>query len=109
MNKIYNNLNVENFIKTNSFKQLDIKEKEELITSSQWFNQFSRSQRRYILEGVYCDLDISIYAKPEYDYLQMNEIRKGLQDNLDVSKYAKSDISSFVMSKIRKNLLKNNK
>ena len=31
MNKIYNNLNVENFIKTNSFKKLDIKEKEELL------------------------------------------------------------------------------
>ena len=35
MNKVHNNLNIENLIKTNSFKQLDTKQKEELITNSQ--------------------------------------------------------------------------
>ena len=106
MNKIYNNLNVENLIKTNSFKQLDIKEKEDLLTSSQWFNQFNKSQKRYILEGVYCDLDISIYAKSDFDWMQMNEIRLGLQDGLDVSVYAKPEIDCGQMKKIRLKLLK---
>ena len=62
MNKIYNNLNVENLIKTNSFKKLDIKEKEELITSSQWFNQFNKTQKRYIVKGLYDGLDIHYYG-----------------------------------------------
>ena len=75
MNKIHNNLTIENLIKTEDFKQLTIKEKEELLTSSQWFNQFNKSQKKYILEGVYCDLDISIYAKPEIDCGQMKKIR----------------------------------
>ena len=42
MNKIYNNLNIENFIKTNSFKQLATKQKQELLKNSQWFNQFDK-------------------------------------------------------------------
>ena len=62
MNKIYNNLNVENFIKTNSFKQLDIKEKEELLTGSQWFNQFNKIQKRCIMKGLYDGLDIHYYG-----------------------------------------------
>ena len=44
MNKIYNNLNVENLIKTNSFNELATEEKKTLLKNSQWFNQFNEFQ-----------------------------------------------------------------
>ena len=70
-NKIYNNLNIENLKKT------------------EWFNQFSEYQQEEILKGLKNNLDVSIYAKPEFDTLRMRQIRLGLEDNLDVSWYAK--------------------
>ena len=51
--KIYNNLNVENLIKT------------------KWFNQFNENQKEQILKGVEDNLDISIYAKTDFDEKQM--------------------------------------
>ena len=45
MNKIHNNLNVENLIRTEYFKDLDSKQKEELLTNSQWFKQFDEDQQ----------------------------------------------------------------
>ena len=74
MNKIYNNLNVENLIKTDSFKKLTVKEKESLLQNSQWFNQFQELQQQEILKGLKANLDVSIYAKKEFNYLQMQEI-----------------------------------
>ena len=55
--KIYNNLSVENLVKT------------------KWFNQFEIYQQEEILEGLKNNIDISMYAKKEFDYLQMNEIK----------------------------------
>ena len=43
--KIYNNLNVENLVKT------------------KWFNQFEIYQQEEILEGLKNNLDVSMYAK----------------------------------------------
>ena len=77
MNKVHNNLNIENLIKTNSFKQLDTKQKEELITNSQWFNQFNGDQQEQIILGLVSSVDILIYAKPEFDDWQMCQIREG--------------------------------
>ena len=37
MNKIHNNLNIENLIKTEYFKQLDRLEKQEIVMNSEWF------------------------------------------------------------------------
>ena len=51
-----NNLNIENLIKT------------------EWFNQFNKKQRRIIEEGLEKKLDVSIYAKPEFTWMQMKEI-----------------------------------
>ena len=73
MNKIHNNLNIENLIKT------------------EWINQFSTLQINVILEGLVANLDVSIYAKPEYNEDQMRELKEGLEENLDVSKYANPD------------------
>ena len=88
MNKIYNNLNIENLIKT------------------EWFEQFNKGQQYNILEGLKNNLDVSIYAKSDFDFSQMKEIRLGLEDNLDVSIYAKKDLPNKKMEEIREELLK---
>ena len=40
MNKIYNNLTIDNLIRTEQFKQLDKDKKKEILNNSGWFNQF---------------------------------------------------------------------
>ena len=88
MNKIYNNLSVDN------------------LTKTEWFNQFDKKQKRIIKEGLQENLDVSLYAKKEFNEYQMSEIRLGLIDNLDVSKYAKTEISNEEMKAIREELMK---
>ena len=88
MNKIYNNLNIEN------------------LTKTEWFNQFDRKQQKQILEGLGDNLDVNLYAKPEFDSSQMYQIRLGLENNLDVSIYAKPEFHSSQMREIREKLLK---
>ena len=39
--------------------------------------------------GLEENLDVSVYAKTEFDWCQMREIRLGLEFDLDVSVYAK--------------------
>ena len=56
--------------------------------------------------GLIDNLDVSIYAKINFDWKQMREIKYGLEDNLDISKYTKSEISWKEMNKTRKKLLK---
>ena len=60
MNKIYNNLNIENLSKT------------------EWFNQFDKEQQNEVLKGLEKNLDISKYANSEMEYEGVNEIRKEL-------------------------------
>ena len=88
MEKIYNNLNIENLIKTD------------------WFNQFSEAQQEEIRMGIENNVDISIYAKKEFDEYQMAEIRIGLEENLDVSIYAKKEFNWQQMVEIREGLEK---
>ena len=106
MNKIHNNLTIENLIKTDSFKKLTVKEKESLLQNSQWFNQFQELQQQEILKGLKANLDISIYAKEEFDWKQMWQIRLGLKNNLDVSIYAKLEYNGDKMEQIRLGLKK---
>ena len=87
MNKEYNNLTIENLIKTD------------------WVNQFDESQKVVIKTGLKHNLDVSIYAKPEFDVKQMIQIREGLKDNLDVEKFAKPELDWKQMKEIRENLL----
>ena len=87
MNKIHNNLTIENLIKT------------------EWFNQFDENQKKEILEGLEDNLDVSIYAKPTFNWKQMSEIRFGLSFNLDSSIYAKSDFDDEQMNQIILGLL----
>ena len=99
--KIYSNLSIENLIKTDSFKQLIVEQKEELLKNSQWFNQFNKSLQEEILEGLKANLDISIYAKPEFVWYKMYQIRLGLLSNIDVSIYAKLEYNGYQMEQIR--------
>ena len=57
MNKIYNNLNIDNLMKTGMF------------------NQFNKFQQEEIIKGLEENLDISFYAKPYFNYLQMGIIK----------------------------------
>ena len=85
MNKIYNNLNIDNLMKT-------------------LYKDFNKFQKEEIKIGIIKCLDVSIYAKTEFDEYQMREIRHGLEDNLDVSVYAKPEFNEKQMKKIRKQL-----
>ena len=88
MNKIHNNLSIDNLIKT------------------EMFNQFDKHQQRVLILGLEQNLDVSIYAKKEFEWEQMEEIREGLENNLDVSIYANSKIDWKQMEEIRKRLEK---
>ena len=89
MNKIHNNLTIENLIKTD------------------WFNQFDRKQQEQIISGLDSNIDVLIYAKPEFDWEQMKEIRLGLEKNLNVSFYAITDFNNYRMYELRKLLERN--
>ena len=60
MEKIYNNLSIENLTKTD------------------WFNQFHPYQQEEIIKGLKANIDVSIYAKPEYSWRAMKKIRTQL-------------------------------
>ena len=49
MNKIYNNLNIENLMKT------------------KWFNQFEGSQQEVIKIGLKENVDVSIYVNEDFN------------------------------------------
>ena len=49
---------------------------------------FKIEQKEIIKAGVISGFDVSWYAKSEFDWLQMEEIRLGLEQNLDVSIYS---------------------
>ena len=83
MEKIYNNLSIEN------------------LTKTEWFTQFDKNQQQVIIVELEEKIDVSIYAKPEYNWEQMNEIRFGLLNNVNVSEYANSKYSWQEMRKIR--------
>jgi len=86
MNKIYNNLNIDNLMKT-------------------LYKDFNNFQKEEIKIGIIQCLDVSLYAKTEFDYNQMFEIRKGLEDNLNVSVYAKPELDSKEMAQSRGRML----
>ena len=106
MNKIYNNLIIENLIRTEYFKKLNTNEKEEIVNNSEWFNQFNRNQQEEILEGLKHNLDVFWYANPEFNSYQIAEIKIGLIQYLDVSVYAKPEVNWREMYRKRTELLK---
>ena len=83
MNKIYNNLTIENLMKTD------------------WLSLFNKGQQEEIRLGIENKVDIFIYAKKEFDRDQMREIRFGLVEKVDISVYAKSCFDAEQMWFIR--------
>ena len=61
-------------------------------------SELSSAQVNEIREGLEAGLDVSVYARPEFDWVQMNEIRKGLKAGLDVSVYAKPEFTPEQMA-----------
>ena len=88
---IYNNLTMENLIKTEHFKSMNREQRKEIIENSSWFFQFHYYKQEEISSGIDKGVDISIYAKDEYNWKQMAEIREGLERNLNVSVYKNSN------------------
>ena len=85
-NKIYNNLSVDNLMKT------------------EWFNQFDGLQQIEIETGIRNNVDVFKYAKKEFDWFQMRQIRLGLERKLNVLKYANPEYSEKKMRKIKRKL-----
>ena len=88
MNKIYNNLNIENLVKTD------------------WFNQFKEYQQKQIRIDLFFDLNVSKYANPKFNEYQIEEIRRGLEDDLVVSEVAKGCFESKQAEQRRLKLLR---
>ena len=117
MEKIYNNLSIENLIKTEWFNQFDEEQKEEIIKGLNkgldifWYakKDFNYEQMYKIREGLSKKLDVSIYAKPEYSWGQMNIILQGLEANVNISLLADPDIDEYYMTQIFYNLIKERK
>ena len=117
MEKIYNNLSVENLTKTEWFNQFDEEQQEEILKGLKnkidisWYakKDFNHEQMYKIREGLEANLDVSIYAKPEYSWEQMNIISEGLKANVNISLLADPDIDLFYMTQIFYNLIKEKK
>ena len=60
-------------------------------------NQFTPDQQAEIDAGIKDNIDVSIYAKPEFLAIQMHEIRIGLVEQIPVSYYADSRYDWFQM------------
>ena len=62
MNKISNNLSIDNLLETELYKDFNLSQKDE------------------IRKGLEKGLDVSIYANPNYYWQQMENIRKQLEN-----------------------------
>ena len=49
------------------------------LVKTEWFNQFDKKQKTEIVKGFVLNVDISVYAKKEYDWSQMRQIRLALK------------------------------
>lgn len=58
----------------------------------EWLKQFDNLQRFEITIGIDSGIDVSLYAKPEFNWQQMEEIRWGLKAGVDVSLYLDPNI-----------------
>lgn len=66
--------------------------------------EFLAIQMRQIRLGLEEKLPAQEYANPEYDWFQMEEIRKGMQNGMDYRAYAMPSVEYRKMRQIRKGL-----
>lgn len=62
-------------------------------------NNFNLFQKEIIYNGILSDLNVEIYAKPEFSYLQMIIIKTALLENKDYSKYIRPDLTKDEIEK----------
>lgn len=62
-------------------------------------NNFDLFQKEIIYNGILSDLNVEIYAKPEFSYLQMIIIKTALLENKDYSKYIRPDLTKDEIEK----------
>jgi len=111
---MYNNLTVENLMKTEWFNQFDKEQQREIKIGLNegldvsWYakKEFSDGDMYLIRIGLEDDLDVSWYATERFDTRQKVEIHSGLKQGLDVSKYANPKLTDEEMNKIREKLMK---
>lgn len=84
-----------------TMKQLDYAN----LLQTEWADQFHPSQTQQIKRGLKSGVDVTIYAEPEYDWLQMSALRLGLERGLDVTVYAKPELNYCQMFEILEGLL----
>ena len=58
---------------------------------------FDEKQEEEINIGLNDNLNVSVYATPEFNWKQMKQIRYGLESNIDVSIYAKTEFNESQM------------
>jgi len=75
------------------------------VISRQRKSNYSYAIMHEILDGLDKGLDVTIYAKPEFNAQQMSQIRQGLKKGLDVTIYAKPEYSASQMKEIKLSLL----
>lgn len=62
-------------------------------------NNFDLFQKEIIYTGILADLNVEIYAKSEFSYLQMIIIKTALLENKDYSKYIRTDLTKDEIEK----------
>ena len=97
---ILSNLIQEEIIKRNFLK---LKLKDESIDLD--ITKFNELQLNAIYNGIRDEIDVSVYAKPEFDSNQMEQVYLGLLNDIDVSEYADPNINAEDMEEIRLELL----
>lgn len=80
--KLKNNLSFEAIIKT--FEET-------------YAHKYNVLRLKELKKGYEHNINISLYANPNFGYEQMSYIRQGLENNVDISKYASTNYSHFLM------------
>ena len=80
--KLSNNLSFESLIQT---------------YEEQYEHRYSGYQLEELKRGYDGGLDISVYANPAFDRVQMSYVRQGLENNVDITKYVSTHYSHFLM------------
>lgn len=58
-------------------------------------------QKDEIIKGKNSGLDVSLFNKPGFNWLQMREVRQGLEKGVDVSSYAKKGFNAEQLEELR--------
>ncbi len=104
LQKLYYNYKLPGSSNQQKRKQINIGIDENIDVSLYASPQFSHLQMMEIRWGLELGLNVGIYAIPEFSYLQMREILYGLVRKLYVWKYANSTFAVEKMQLIRENL-----